>query len=83
MRFFSSLIARDIGKSSDDHLAGSHSYEVMSCSCEPVAIQQGHEHGSRGIFIVRSRYQATTSEHIEDYVCCSYSDLECLNQRLL
>jgi hypothetical protein len=25
--------------------------------------------------IVRIRYQETTSEEIEDYVCCSYSDL--------
>jgi hypothetical protein len=31
-------------------------------SCEPVAIQQGHEYGSRGISIVGRHYQAMTSE---------------------
>lgn len=42
-----------------------------------VASQQWHEHGSRGLSIVGNCYIATTSEDIEDFVCCSYSlDIE-------
>jgi hypothetical protein len=37
-------------------------------SCEPVAIQQGREYGSKGIYIVGSRYQETTVEDIEVFM---------------
>jgi hypothetical protein len=33
-----------------------------------VASQQGHEHGTRAISIVRNHYKATTGEGIEDFV---------------
>jgi hypothetical protein len=36
-------------------------------SCEPGVIQQGHEHGSRRIPIVGTRYLATPDEDIEDF----------------
>jgi hypothetical protein len=38
-------------------------------SCDSVAIQQGYEYGSKGIFVVENRYQASTSEEIEDLKC--------------
>jgi hypothetical protein len=40
----------------------------MRISCEPVAIQQGREYGSKGIFIVRSRYDEKTNKDIEDVI---------------
>lgn len=40
-------------------------------SCKSDAIQQGYEHGSRGVSIVGSHYQAVTSEDIGDFVCAA------------
>jgi hypothetical protein len=45
------------------------SQPVKLVSCESVASQQGHGHGTRALFIIRSRYQAMTSEYIEDLMC--------------
>jgi hypothetical protein len=40
----------------------------LRASCETVAIQQGREHGSRGIPIVGSRYLATTIKQTEGFM---------------
>jgi hypothetical protein len=40
-------------------------------SCEFVDSQEGHEHGTRVTPVVRSRYQAMTSEDIEDFMCAA------------
>jgi hypothetical protein len=46
--------------------------ELLSVvSCKSAAIQQGCEHGSRGISNVGSHYQAVTSEDIGDFVCAA------------
>jgi hypothetical protein len=37
--------------------------------CESFASQQGRGHGTRATTIVESRYQATASEAIEDFMC--------------
>jgi hypothetical protein len=42
-------------------------------SCKSAAIQQGCEHGSRGISSVGSHYQAVTSEDIGDFMCATFT----------
>jgi hypothetical protein len=40
------------------------SYWRQWVSCETVATQYGHEHGSRGISVVGSHYQVATSREV-------------------
>jgi hypothetical protein len=44
-------------------------------SCERVASWQWYEHGSRGMFIVRSLYQVTSSGDIEDFMCVTITEI--------
>jgi hypothetical protein len=44
-------------------------------SCERVASWQWREHGSRGIFTVRSRYQVMPSGDIEDFMCVAITEI--------
>jgi hypothetical protein len=47
-------------------LARARSNIKQEVSCESVASQQGREHGTIVIFIVISRYLATTSEYVTE-----------------